>query len=298
MPDPRLAVAVVTRDRRDELLRTLDRLADLPEAPPVVVVDNASSDGTAAAVRARHPQVQLVEPGRNLGAVGRNLAATRVDPPYLAFCDDDTWWEPGALARAADVLDAHPRVAVVTGRILVEPGGREDPVNAELRDSPLPRDPTLPGFPLLSFLAGASVVRRSAFLEVGGFSERMFLGGEEELCASDLAAAGWRLCHLPDAVVHHAPSPARDPHRYRRTGIRNALWFWWLRRPAGAALRRSVHLLRTAPRDRHTVRAVLAALGGAAYVVRHRRVVPPDVERGYRLLDGPQTASRARRYVS
>jgi len=41
--------------------------------------------------------------------------------PYAAFCDDDTWWEPGSLALAADALDAQPDIAAVTARIVVEP---------------------------------------------------------------------------------------------------------------------------------------------------------------------------------
>ncbi|HEU4346617.1 MAG TPA: glycosyltransferase, partial [Actinoplanes sp.] len=62
MPDPAPAVTVVviTRNRRAGLLRTLRRLADLPERPPVIVVDNGSEDGTAAAVRAAFPAVEVV----------------------------------------------------------------------------------------------------------------------------------------------------------------------------------------------------------------------------------------------
>jgi GT2 family glycosyltransferase len=221
-----------------------------------------------------------------------------VSEPYVAFCDDDTWWERGSLPRAAALLDAHPEVAVLTGRILVEPGGREDPINAELRDSPIRGAPGLPGPALGSFLAGASVVRRRAFEAVGGFDARIFLGGEEEMLASRLLEAGWALCHVPDLVVHHEPSPARDPHLRRRRGVRNVLWFWWLRRPAGSALRRTVALLCTSPHDRVTFLGVYDALRGLPYVVRNRRVVPPYVEDAYRRLDEPQRTSKARRYIS
>jgi GT2 family glycosyltransferase len=296
--DDRVGVVVITRDRRDELLRTLGLLAVLPERPQVVVVDNGSSDGTAESVEARFPEARLVRLDRNEGAAARNRGVALLATPYVAFADDDTWFAPGALARAADVLDRHPDVAVVTGHIVVEPSGHEDPICVELRESPLPRPAGSPGPALLSFLAGASVLRRSAYQDLGGFDRRFFIGGEEQLLAADLAAAGWAMVHVPDVVVHHWPSTARDAHERRRLGIRNTLWFWWLRRPLGPALWRTVQLLRRVPRDRVTLGALGDALAGAPWVLRHRRVVPADVEAGLRLLDRPQATSRARRYVS
>jgi GT2 family glycosyltransferase len=297
-PDPRVAVVVITHQRRDELLLALSRLRSLPEQPHVVVVDNGSTDGTAAAVRAGHPEVELIASPENLGAVGRNLGVARLDTPYVAFCDDDTWWDPGSLRAAADVFDAHPRLAVATARILVEPGGTEDPIVAELRDSPVVGADWLPGPALGSFLAGASVLRRDAFTEVGGFSERLWLGGEEELMAGDLAARGWELCYLPQLTVHHRASTARDPHRRRADGIRNTLWTTWLRRPLRPALRRTLHLLRTVPRDRVTARGLLQAVRGLPWVLRERRVLPAHAEARFAALEHAQRTSAARRYVS
>src|SRR3954467_67156 len=297
-PDPRVAVVVITHQRRDELLLAVDRLLALPEQPHVVVVDNGSTDGTADAVRARFPKVELVPSPENLGAVGRNVGVARLDTPYVAFCDDDTWWDPGSLRTAADAFDAHPRLAVVTARILVEPGGREDPIVPELRDSPVRGAEWLPGPALGSFLAGASVLRREAFDEVGGFSERLWLGGGGGLMAGAPAWAGWELCYLPGLTVHHQASTARDPHKRRADGIRNTLWTTWLRRPLRPALRRTLHLLGTVPRDRVTARGLVAALRGLPWVVRERRVLPPHAEARFAALEDAQRNSNARRYVS
>jgi GT2 family glycosyltransferase len=297
-PDPRVAVVVITHQRRDELLGALARLRALPEQPHVVVVDNGSTDGTADAVRERFPEVELVASPENLGAIGRNIGVARLDTPFVAFCDDDTWWDPGSLSLAADTLERFPRLAVVTARIVVEPRGTEDPIVAELRDSPVRGADWLPGPALGSFLAGASVLRREAFLQVGGFSERLWLGGEEELMAGDLAAAGWELCYLPGLTVHHQASRARDVHKRRRDGIRNTLWTTWLRRPLRPALRRTLHLLRTLPRDRVTAQGLLAAARGLPWLLRERRVLPPHAEARFAALDEVQRRSTARRYVS
>src|SRR5579871_4474580 len=100
-PDPRIAVVMITHNRRLEVLRSLDQLRRLPERPRVVVVDNASADGTAEAVESQFPEVEVLRAERNLGAAGRTLGVHHVEAPYVAFADDDTWWAAGALRRAA-----------------------------------------------------------------------------------------------------------------------------------------------------------------------------------------------------
>ncbi|MGC0328295.1 hypothetical protein RKD23_001285 [Streptomyces sp. SAI-170] len=125
-PDGRVTVAVITRDRPVALLHTLDELAALPERPPVIVVDNGTDS-----VPPRHPaRPRVLRPGRNTGALGRNLAARHATTPYVAFYDDDSWWTPGALRHAADLLDAHPRLGLLAARTLVGPEAAEDPMNA------------------------------------------------------------------------------------------------------------------------------------------------------------------------
>ncbi|MFD7135059.1 glycosyltransferase family 2 protein [Streptomyces sp. NPDC059894] len=295
--DTRTTVVVITHNRRAELLRTLTRLRELPERPSVIVTDNGSSDGTAAAVRRAFPEVTLLEPGRNLGAVGRNLAVRRVRTPYVAFCDDDTWWEPGSLRRAADLLDDRPRLAGVTARIVVEPGGTEDPVVKELRESPLTGPRSLPGPALGSFLAGATVLRTDAFRAAGGFHPGLWLGGEEELLATDLLRQGWWLSYVEELTVHHQASVLRDSTARRVLGIRNTLWFTWLRRPLLPALRRTVHLMATVPRDAASVRAFAYAAAGLPWVLRQRSPVPPEIERRLAALQRARRSSTARRYV-
>lgn len=283
--DCRVAIVMITHNRRREVLCSLGHLSQLPGRPAIVVVDNASADGTAAAIARHFPHVELLRTDRNLGAAGRTLGARHVATPYVAFADDDTWWAPGALPRAADLFDGHPRLGLVTGRILVGPEQREDPACAELAQSPLPAEPGMPGRPMLGFLAGASVVRRSAFLEAGGFQPQLFLGGEEELLAADLAAQGWWLCYVPELVVHHHPSAQRDPDARRLHLVRNALWFAWLRRPLLSALRRTLALARSGFRDQASRRGFTAGLAGLPRMLRQRRVVPQEIERCLRLLD-------------
>jgi GT2 family glycosyltransferase len=294
---PRISVVLITRDRREQLRRTLAHMTSLPDAAPIIVADNASTDGSADLVAREFPGVHLLRQQENLGAVARNVAVATVTTPYVAFCDDDTCWQPGALTRAADLLDTYPGLASVTGRCLVEPSLREDPITPEMRDSPVPGPDWLPGPALLGIMAGLTAVRVDAFRAVGGFSPRMWLGGEEELFALDLATRGWWMCWAEDVVIHHAPSVLRDPRRRRRLGIRNTLWTLLLRRPWPAVIRRTADVLRSAPFDGATLAALAEVVRGLPWVLGQRQVVPPRIEEALRMLERAQRNSPARRYV-
>ncbi|MGI8595968.1 MAG: glycosyltransferase family 2 protein [Thermoleophilaceae bacterium] len=285
MPPPVCtAVVIATRNRPLELAATVGRLRDLPERPSVVVVDNASDAGSVAPAF-DDPEVEVVRLSRNLGGAARTVGARRIASPYVAFSDDDSWWAPGALGKAADILDAHPSLGLVAARVLVGPRESEDPVCEAMRSSPLPPRSYLPGPPVLGFVACGAVVRRSAFLEVGGFHPHFGIGGEEELLALDLAATGWELAYVDHIVAHHHPSPSRDPAARRRGQIRNALWSAWLRRPVGAAARATVRLVAGHPRRREAAGALRDALRGVRWVARERQAVPPAVERAVRMLE-------------
>jgi GT2 family glycosyltransferase len=296
-PDGRVGVVIASRNRRELLLGTLPRHLALCERPRVIVVDDASSDGTADAVRAALPEVAVIGLPRSVGGAARNAGLRALDAPYAALSDDDSWWAAGALARAADLLDRHPRLAVINAHVLVGPAERADPMCEEMAHSPLPAVDRQPGHPLLSFLAGASVIRRAAVLATGGFSERLRIGGEEELLGWDLVGAGWQISYVPDVVAHHCPPPNDGRPERREFGIRNTLWTTWLRRPARAAVLRTIQQLRRSPADRYTVRAVARAVAGLPWVLRERRVSPPHVEYMRQLLEDQQLNSHARRYI-
>ncbi|HEY3978700.1 MAG TPA: glycosyltransferase [Streptosporangiaceae bacterium] len=278
-----MTVVIATRDRAGELGRTLSRLAGLPEQPAVIVVDNASRDGTADLVRRGHPGVRLIQLPRNRGAVARNIGAAAAVTRFVAFCDDDSWWEPGALDCAARALESCPALAVVAGQILVGPGGEPDPVNSAMARSPLEQD-GLPGPRVLGFLACAAVVRRAAFLEVGGFSDVLVFGGEEKLLAMDLAAAGWTAAYISGACARHWPSARRDEAARRRLDARNEVLTAWLRRPAGHALAATAGLARRLGRDPAAAGALASLLRVLPRALRQRRVLPAATEADVRAL--------------
>ena len=278
-PRPAVTCVVASRNRRADLLATLPR-----HEAPVVLVDNASTDGTVEAVRAAHPDVTVVPLDRNAGALARTLGTAHAGTPFVAFTDDDSWWAPGDLARAVDVMRAHPRLGLLAARILVGPQNELDPVCTQMAASPLGTEPDLPGPSLLGFVACAALVRTEAFTAAGGFDPVVRFPGEEERLALDLAAAGWGLAYVDDLTVHHHPSTRREPARARQAGI-------WRSRLLTALMRYPVQDL--AGQLGRAVRAGLPGWRGLAgalpripAALRRRRVLPRSVMAGVRELAG------------
>ncbi|MFC7376369.1 MULTISPECIES: glycosyltransferase family 2 protein [unclassified Brachybacterium] len=283
----RVTVVIATRNRGDELVEHLGH-----HEAPVIVLDNASTDGTVAAVRGAHPHVRLVTLPENIGAQARTIGAELATTDYVAFADDDSWWAPGALARAVDVFDGHPRLGLIAGSIAVGPEERPDALNAVLAASPLGTADDAPGPLLLGFVGCGAIVRRDAFLEAGGFDDVIRFPGEEDRVALDLFDAGWQLSYVPEIRAHHHPSPHRESARRRQTeAIRSRILTALLRRPWSGVRAEVVTALRSGTRGR---RGLLGALRRAPAALRRRRPVSPSTEAALALVRSGPAARPAR----
>ena len=281
---PDVGVVIATRNRADRLAVTLERLLALPERPRVVVVDNGSTDHTRGLVSTRFPEVDLLALPRNRGPLARTAGVRELDTPYVAFSDDDSWWEPGALATAAALFREHPRLGLVAARTLVGDEGDPDPLNDALAASPLGRRPDLPGVDVLGFLGCAAVVRRSAYLDAGGYHPLLWIGGEETLLAYDLTALGWGVVYCPEVTARHRPAPGPRPGREAMVR-RNAVLTAWLRRPLRLAVGRTAILAAAAPRDPAARQALAGVLVRLPRALRARRPLPPAAEAAARSVE-------------
>lgn len=283
----RITVVLLTHNCARWLDRTLDHVIALDV--PVVAVDNASTDGTRDLLVAR-PGIVLVALGQNIGAAGRNVGLERAHTPYVAFCDDDGWYDGRGLDLACDLLDRHPSLGLVNARILVGDEDRLDPISAEMAASPLPDEHDLPGSVLLGFMAGAVIVRRDAYLQAGGYDPRFFMGGEEETLAIKLARLGWQMRYIPEVVVHHYPSMVNAPG-LRHYGVRNTIVNAWLHRPVRSAWRWTCFIVRTTRTRSALARGLLMALGSLRWVARERSVMPHALDADLTVLDDRRRAA-------
>jgi hypothetical protein len=110
-----LSVVIVNYNTREDLRKCLAALHDCRPMPEVIVVDNASSDGSAAMVAEEFPRVVLLTPGRNLWFCGgNNLGIAAAHGKYVLLLNPDTVPPNGAMAALVSFMEAHPDYAGVT----------------------------------------------------------------------------------------------------------------------------------------------------------------------------------------
>jgi GT2 family glycosyltransferase len=281
-------IVIVTYNRAGALRQTLERLHDLPERPPLLVIDNGSTDETERTCKPFGSRVRFFKLRRNIGAAARTIGAREAGTPFVAFCDDDCAWMPGSLQLGVDLFKRHPDVAVLNGRVLIGETDRPDPACQEMRAAG--NIEGLPGVPIVYFMAGASVMRRAPFLDAGGYDARYFIGAEESLLSLDLAARGWQIWYCDDLIVRHYASPLnRDPETRRRLIMRNRLWTTLLRRSAVSALQMLAHYAKLACSDRIARAALREAIAALPWILRERKPIPFELERRVRAVDSRLT---------
>jgi N-acetylglucosaminyl-diphospho-decaprenol L-rhamnosyltransferase len=229
-----VSAVIVSYNVRDLLVQCIASLrADGIER--IVVVDNASSDGSADAARAADVEVVALESNVGFGS-GANHGVVRTDTPYVVVCNPDLEVEPGANKALVEVLDGDQALGIVAPRIET-PDGRlypsartfPDMVDAAghaflhfvWRDNPFSRrykmldwDHSTPGD--VDWVAGTYfMARRSAWDAVGGFDEDFFMYLEDVDLCWRLREAGWRTRYEPAARVVHAIGRSTDQTPYR-----------------------------------------------------------------------------------
>lgn len=227
-----LSILIVSWNTRDLLSQCLASIAAHPPAGEfeVIVVDNASADGSAGMVGTRFPETILIENVANVGFAGaNNQAIARSNGRYLLLLNPDTVVEPGALAALVDFMDAQPD-AGAAGALLLNPDGSPQDscypaptifrelwrlfhldslyplaqyrMNGWPQDTPRPVD-TVQGAALL--------VRREVIDRVGRMDSSYFMYSEEVDWCLRIRRAGWLIYWVPQSrIVHYGAQSTRQ----------------------------------------------------------------------------------------
>jgi GT2 family glycosyltransferase len=216
-----LTVGIATRNRPDALRRCLASIALIDDlVTEVIVVDDASDPPNDPVLRqvpgAIAKKTRIIELPQGLGyIIGRNRMMRLAANEAVLMLDDDAYLiDAEAVRRASDVLRRHPDVGAVACAQAEADGS---PWPAAMQPSPVEYSCYVP-----SYIGCAALLRRSAFVTLGGYQESFHFYGEEKDYCLRLLDAGYDVVYLPDARVAHVPDQAgRSDSRYLRYVIRN-----------------------------------------------------------------------------
>lgn len=247
--NPELSIIILNFNVKDLLLNCLDSIFESRgklDLWQVIVVDNASSDGSVEAVKSKFPQIELIENKENLGfAAGNNVGVKKAQAPVILFLNPDTVIKDHAIQKSLEVLLSDPDIGALGCRVEL-PDGRLDyschrgfptPWNSLAYFSGLsklfPKSAIFSGYSA-SFLdisrphevdciSGTYLmVRKIAAEQIGFWHEGYFFNGEDiEFCYS-LRERGWKIYFYPDVSIIHFKGSSSGLWRTSATKVEKA----------------------------------------------------------------------------
>jgi len=252
LSNPDLSVIIVSYNTREILRACLDKVLQAGEGMnmQVIVVDNASRDGSAEMVQQDFPTIQVIASDINLGfAAGNNLGFKHASGRYIVLLNPDAMLPTDALQVAMQHMEENPDAGMGGARLLgrtgkLEPSARKFPslLNEILVISGLAArfpgsrffgrfdrswdDPERPA--KVDWVPGAfAIIRKSALLEIGEFDERFFLYYEEVDLCRRFNNGGWGIWYWPDIIVRHwggESSKTVEHVEFSSSGSQLTLW--------------------------------------------------------------------------
>ncbi len=207
---PRVTFLLSTFNRRDAVLNTLAQLRAIQSSPgclaETIVVDNASTDGTADAIAKDFPDVHLLPQRINRGACAKNIGLADARGELIVFLDDDSYPDGDSIQQMIRHFEADARLGAAVFDVVLPDGSHE-----------------ASAFPNV-FIGCGTGFRREALIEAGGLPDDFFMQAEEYDLSLRLMNAGWRVRRFGDIRVQHLKtSSARQPARTTRLDVRNNL---------------------------------------------------------------------------
>lgn len=197
---------LVNYNRKDEVIITINKSKELIKNNlndyEIVVVDNASTDGSADAIKSIHPDVVLIENKINTGAPAWNLGFEKAKGDYFIIIDDDSHIEYG-LEEALTYLDKNTEVGVLALNVV------SGPYTSKMWNWKDGQD-------LVGFIGCGAILRRETYEKVGGYADWMFLYVNEWEYGLRVINAGYKVRYFENSIVQHRASAVnRTSKRFR-----------------------------------------------------------------------------------
>jgi GT2 family glycosyltransferase len=237
-----LSIIIVNWNTRDLLVRCLQSIYGTIDslAFEVIVVDNASTDGSVAAARELFPKVQIIENHQNVGFAGANNRAAAISQGrYMLLLNSDALLLPDTAHKMFDLAEANPQAGIIGAQLRNLDGSFQASHTAfpnlwleflilsglgrllfgRWYPSHGPEDDKGPQ--IVDYVEGACLlVRRSAFEQVGGLDVGYFMYAEEVDWCYAMRAKGWQVWYQPTArVVHLGSGSSRRRSTQRETDL-------------------------------------------------------------------------------
>ncbi len=231
---PLISVVIITWNRREDILETVQSVCDQAyEKIEVVVVDNGSTDGTSAALKRAFPAVTLVVLEQNMGvSIGRNAGIAVAQGEVVFFLDSDASLGYNTLTSIIQKFQVEPDLGIIACKIVnaytkqldYGPGwafSEKDKADQDLE------------FLSYSFSEGGCAIRRDVFDKAGLFWDSLFFGREGEELSLRVWDVGYKIVYWPKAVVYHRVSPNKRIAGSERQyfDLRNSLSIYLVRYP-------------------------------------------------------------------
>lgn len=254
-----LSIIIVNWNTKKYLLQCLGSIFKIGQkySGEVIVVDNASQDGSEAEAKKKFPTIQLIENEENLGfAKATNQGLRKAEGRYLLLLNPDTQVKEGALERLIVFMDVCPEAGVAGAQLLNADGSKQNSIanfpslGTELLNKSLLRRLFPSRFPgkgenylepieVESVIGACMMVRREAMEQVGVLDENYFLFLEETDWCFQMKRAGWKVFHVPHAEIYHFQGKSAETKkekarleyyrsRYHFFKKNRGLWQWFV----------------------------------------------------------------------
>jgi GT2 family glycosyltransferase len=231
MNNPLVSVVIVTWNRKDDVLEAVQSVhAQAYENVEIVVADNASTDGTAEAIRRCYPAITLLELSRNSGAAAGRSAAISVSRGDIVFMlDSDASLTHDTLSRIVHKFQEEPEVGLITCKIVNAFTGKLDAwIFTEMDKADQDVE-----FLSYSFCSAGAAIRREVVDRAGLFWDKLFIYCEEDDLSLRVWDSGYKILYYPQALIYHRESPQKRVSRTNRDyfDLRNSLLIYLVRYP-------------------------------------------------------------------